>query len=550
MNAASLAVGSFALLGIAYKFYGGFLRERIFGITNLEPSPAVQRNDGVEFVPTNRWVLFGHQFASIAGLGPIVGPAIAVVWGWLPALLWVVFGSIFVGGVHDFGALAASLGFKGCGMGEITQRVVGRRAKNLFLVIIFFLLALAMGVFAILIAGLFIAYPKVVIPVFGLIVLAMLFGTALKRWGVPLGIASWVGVSLNLGLILVGIKFPILWSNAHGWITVLLIYALLASVLPIWLLLTPRDYLNSYKLYLSLGAILVGLLMGADEFKMVAPAVQSVAGAPSLFPFLFITIACGACSGFHSLVSSGTTVRQLKCRTDSQMMGYGAMLMEGALAVLVILACTAGVGADFWNENYQNWATINAKGVPLRSFVEGAGAFIARTGLDLEFAKTFIAVVVIAFAMTTLDSATRLLRYNIEEIGTAYGTPSLRNKWTASIVAVVAIAFFAFLKMPNESGEMVPAGLLLWQLFGTTNQLLGGLALLVVTAWLVQRKRPSGWTYWPMILMFTMTLWAMVVKLLVFWGKGQWGPLGVGAVIFALALLIIWEAVGVLRGAN
>ncbi len=543
-------MGSFALLGIAYKFYGGFLRERIFGITNLEPSPAVQRNDGVEFVPTNRWVLFGHQFASIAGLGPIVGPAIAVVWGWLPALLWVVFGSIFVGGVHDFGALAASLGFKGCGMGEITQRVVGRRAKNLFLVIIFFLLALAMGVFAILIAGLFIAYPKVVIPVFGLIVLAMLFGTALKRWGVPLGIASWVGVSLNLGLILVGIKFPILWSNAHGWITVLLIYALLASVLPIWLLLTPRDYLNSYKLYLSLGAILVGLLMGADEFKMVAPAVQSVAGAPSLFPFLFITIACGACSGFHSLVSSGTTVRQLKCRTDSQMMGYGAMLMEGALAVLVILACTAGVGADFWNENYQNWATINAKGVPLRSFVEGAGAFIARTGLDLEFAKTFIAVVVIAFAMTTLDSATRLLRYNIEEIGTAYGTPSLRNKWTASIVAVVAIAFFAFLKMPNESGEMVPAGLLLWQLFGTTNQLLGGLALLVVTAWLVQRKRPSGWTYWPMILMFTMTLWAMVVKLLVFWGKGQWGPLGVGAVIFALALLIIWEAVGVLRGAN
>ena len=543
-------MGSFALLGIAYKFYGGFLRERIFGITNLEPSPAVQRNDGVEFVPTNRWVLFGHQFASIAGLGPIVGPAIAVVWGWLPALLWVVFGSIFVGGVHDFGALAASLGFKGCGMGEITQRVVGRRAKNLFLVIIFFLLALAMGVFAILIAGLFIAYPKVVIPVFGLIVLAMLFGTALKRWGVPLGIASWVGVSLNLGLILVGIKFPILWSNAHGWITVLLIYALLASVLPIWLLLTPRDYLNSYKLYLSLGAILVGLLMGADEFKMVAPAVQSVAGAPSLFPFLFITIACGACSGFHSLVSSGTTVRQLKCRTDSQMMGYGAMLMEGALAVLVILACTAGVGADFWNENYQNWATINAKGVPLRSFVEGAGAFIARTGLDLEFAKTFIAVVVIAFAMTTLDSATRLLRYNIEEIGTAYGTPSLRNKWTASIVAVVAIAFFAFLKMPNESGEMVPAGLLLWQLFGTTNQLLGGLALLVVTAWLVQRKRPSGWTYWPMILMFTMTLWAMVIKLLVFWGKGQWGPLGVGAVIFALALLIIWEAVGVLRGAN
>lgn len=543
-------MGSFALLGIAYKFYGGFLRERIFGITNLEPSPAVQRNDGVEFVPTNRWVLFGHQFASIAGLGPIVGPAIAVVWGWLPALLWVVFGSIFVGGVHDFGALAASLGFKGCGMGEITQRVVGRRAKNLFLVIIFFLLALAMGVFAILIAGLFIAYPKVVIPVFGLIVLAMLFGTALKRWGVPLGIASWVGVSLNLGLILVGIKFPILWSNAHGWITVLLIYALLASVLPIWLLLTPRDYLNSYKLYLSLGAILVGLLMGADEFKMVAPAVQSVAGAPSLFPFLFITIACGACSGFHSLVSSGTTVRQLKCRTDSQMMGYGAMLMEGALAVLVILACTAGVGADFWNENYQNWATINAKGVPLRSFVEGAGAFIARTGLDLEFAKTFIAVVVIAFAMTTLDSATRLLRYNIEEIGTAYGTPSLRNKWTASIVAVVAIAFFAFLKMPNESGEMVPAGLLLWQLFGTTNQLLGGLALLVVTAWLVQRKRPSGWTYWPMILMFTMTLWAMVIKLLVFWGKGQWGPLGVGTVIFALALLIIWEAVGVLRGAN
>lgn len=541
MNASTITIVSFLLLLIAYRFYGGFLRKRIFQINDNKKSPAVEKNDGVEYVPTNRWILFGHQFASIAGLGPIVGPAIAVIWGWAPALLWVVLGSIFIGGVHDFGSLAASLNHQGRGIGDITEEIVGKRAKNLFLIIIFFLLALAMGVFAILIAGLFGKFHEVIVPVFGLIAVAMIFGTALKKMGVPLVPASIVGVGLNLGLILIGIKNPVEWGTSEQWITILLVYAMLASVLPVWLLLTPRDYLNSYKLYVFLGAITLGLFFGNQDFQMVAPAIQPVVeGAPSIFPFLFITVACGAISGFHCLVSSGTTVRQLEKRTDSQMLGYGAMLLEGAFAILVIIACTSGVGEDFWNKNYMVWNSI--EGGALSSFIVGGGNMIAGLGLDVTFSQTFVAVVTIAFAMTTLDSATRLLRYNVEEIGKSFNLSKLQNKYTAGFFAIVSIAFFAFMKIGGK-----PAGLTLWSLFGTTNQLLGGLALLVITVWLAKTKKPTWLTYWPMMFLFSMTIWAMVINLNTFYTEKQWEPFSVGLGIFILAILIIQESFQVLK---
>jgi len=541
MNASIIAIVSFALLIAAYRFYGGFLRKKIFQIDDNKKSPAVEKNDGVEYVPTSRWILFGHQFASIAGLGPIVGPAIAVIWGWAPALLWVVLGSIFIGGVHDFGSLAASLNYQGRGIGDITEEIVGKRAKNLFLIIIFFLLALAMGVFAILIAGLFGKFHEVIVPVFGLIGVAMIFGTALKKMGVPLVPASIVGVGLNLGLILIGINNPVEWGTSEQWITILLIYAMLASVLPVWLLLTPRDYLNSYKLYVFLGAITLGLFFGKQDFQMVAPAIQPVVeGAPSIFPFLFITVACGAISGFHCLVSSGTTVRQLEKRTDSQMLGYGAMLLEGAFAVLVIIACTSGVGQDFWNKNYMVWDSI--EGGALSSFIVGGGNMIAGLGLDVTFSQTFVAVVTIAFAMTTLDSATRLLRYNVEEIGRSFNFPKLQNKYIAGIFAIVSIAFFAFMKIGGK-----PAGLTLWSLFGTTNQLLGGLALLVITVWLAKTKKPTWLTYWPMMFLFSMTIWAMVINLITFYNEKQWEPFSVGLGVFILAILIIQESFQVLK---
>ena len=541
MNASIIAIVSFALLIAAYRFYGGFLRKKIFQIDDNKKSPAVEKNDGVEYVPTSRWILFGHQFASIAGLGPIVGPAIAVIWGWAPALLWVVLGSIFIGGVHDFGSLAASLNYQGRGIGDITEEIVGKRAKNLFLIIIFFLLALAMGVFAILIAGLFGKFHEVIVPVFGLIGVAMIFGTALKKMGVPLVPASIVGVGLNLGLILIGINNPVEWGTSEQWITILLIYAMLASVLPVWLLLTPRDYLNSYKLYVFLGAITLGLFFGKQDFQMVAPAIQPVVeGAPSIFPFLFITVACGAISGFHCLVSSGTTVRQLEKRTDSQMLGYGAMHLEGAFAVLVIIACTSGVGQDFWNKNYMVWDSI--EGGALSSFIVGGGNMIAGLGLDVTFSQTFVAVVTIAFAMTTLDSATRLLRYNVEEIGRSFNFPKLQNKYIAGIFAIVSIAFFAFMKIGGK-----PAGLTLWSLFGTTNQLLGGLARLVITVWLAKTKKPTWLTYWPMMFLFSMTIWAMVINLITFYNEKQWEPFSVGLGVFILAILIIQESFQVLK---
>jgi carbon starvation protein len=605
-NSLFIALASGVGFIVAYYTYGRFIARKILGFDPSKPTPALQRPDGVDYVSTHPAVLYGHHFSSIAGLGPIVGPAIAVVWGWGPALLWILFGSIFMGAVHDLATLYASLRHEGRGIGDLTNEVIGPRARILFLIIIFFLLALAMGVFALYMAKLFTDMcPQAVVPTFSLIAIAVIIGLLVYklRWG--LGKTTLIGLVLMFAMLVVGLRLPVpLWrafvsdssvrqsitvqrGETHAgldhetslladpaathfqsqaetdpsvagyaatiraagqrgratWTYVLLGYAFIASVLPVWLLLQPRDYINSYQLYLGLLAMLVGLVVWHPSVKASAFASAGTSTDPVL-PFLFITVACGAISGFHNLVSSGTTVRQLRSEAHAQPIGYGAMLTEGFLAVLVILA-------DRFNTFYHA-SQING----LAAFLSGAGTVVSKPVLGLGtalgvspatvelFCKSFMAVVVISFAMTTLDSATRLLRFNVEEIGKVVGVPLLRNRYVASMVAVIAIGFFALIKIGGK-----PAGVTLWQLFGTTNQLLAAIGLLVVSVMLYKMGKPIIYTMLPMVLMVISVAWAMTYKLIEFYRTGVVGGdsgafalFVVGAVLLVLAIWLVIEA--------
>ncbi len=560
-------VGCLCLYALGFFVYARFLAGRVFRLDPDRKTPAHLYRDDVDYVPTNRFVLFGHHFASITGLAPMLGPAVAVIWGWVPAMLWVVFGAIFIGCVHDFGALVVSMRAKGQSMGKVADGVIGPRAKFLFLALIFFGVALAMGVFVQIISTLFQArgdfdpadfstattsFPSSVLPSGALMVLAMGMGYLLYKKKFPLGKTTLVCFALMLFFVWLGTIYPTLgldpevWPGDTGWKCTLLGYAALASVLPVWSLLQARDFLNSLLLYLGLGAAYLGLFVLQPQFQ--APAVQmNPEGAPGLFPFVFIVIACGAASGFHGLVSSGTTAKQIGNEKDAHFIAYGGMVGESLLGLLAVLACTAGFQSDAaWHTAYRDWSTIQVGlGNKLGAFIQGTANFLQALGLDANLAAGFIAVIVVSFALTTLDSATRLLRFNVSEIGRALRLKILENRFVATGIAVAAIGFFAFYTIPNKNPDLPPqsAGLTLWTLFGITNQLLAGLTLLVVSLYLFQRGRNSLFTGIPALFMLTSTLWATVNRLRGFWTEGNALLFVVGLCLFILALWIIVEAV-------
>jgi carbon starvation protein len=351
MNAAIPTVLALLAYFLGYRFYSKFLANKIFCLDEKQVTPAHGLNDGIDYVPTPKMVLFGHHYASIAGLAPMLGPAVAVIWGWFPAMMWVVFGALFVGCVHDFGSMVVSLRARGMSIGKVAEGIIGKRAKTLFHFVIFFLVALAMGVFIYVIAFLFspapipaqadIHFPQAVIPSFGLMLIAASIGWLGYRKKISWNLLTPAGFSLLLLLVFIsknetilsatGLNNPQLAPAVFGWSMILLVYAFLASVLPVWSLLQPRDFLNSLLLYLGLGSLYIGFFILQPEF--VAPAVRlHPQGAPSLFPFVFIIIACGAASGFHSLVASGTTAKQLNKETDARFIGFGGMVGESMLA--------------------------------------------------------------------------------------------------------------------------------------------------------------------------------------------------------------------------
>ena len=524
---------------VAYRFYARHLARRLFELDPARPTPAHTLRDNLDYVPANRYVLFGHHYASITGLSPMLGPAIAVIWGWLPAMLWLVLGAVFVGAVHDFTVLAVSIRARGMSIGKITESLVGPRGKTLFHVIIFFLIALAMGVFVHIVAVLFSPefYPAAVLPSGLLMLIAVSAGMLIyqRGWGIPP--ITTLGFVAMLGLLWIGIEYPIIGPSLSQWKWGLLVYAFVASVLPVWLLLQPRDYINSLLLYLALGSMYVGFFVMRPTFA--APAVNlHPEGAPSMFPFVFVVIACGAASGFHSLVSSGTSAKQLNRETDALFIGYGAMIGESLVGLMAVLACTAGfVSQEEWLAHYRSWQSAEGLGHSIGAFIGGTSGFLGSLGMPAELANTFVALVVVSFALTSLDSATRLLRYNVAEIAETVRLPALGNRYVASALAVAAIWFFAFFEVGGES-----AGLVLWQIFGTTNQLLAGLALLAVTLYLLQRRKPIRYTLLPMLFMLVSTLTAMASNLLGFAQQGEWILLLTGGVIFVLAVWLVAEA--------
>jgi len=549
----ALAAGAFYL---AFRFYSAHLGRRVLALDAGRPTPAQQINDGVDYVPTRPSVLFGHHFASIAGLGPIVGPAIAVVWGWLPALLWVVLGSIFIGAVHDFAVLGISMRHRGRTIGDIADEVLGPRARILFMLIILFAIALAMGVFALIISDLFSyfgadpaaqvsrAYPEAVIPSVGLIIVAVITGYLIHRRSFPFAPTVAVGVAVMFALLAAGIAFPLMLEAKQLWIWLLLGYAFVASVLPVWLLLQPRDFLSSFNLYAMLALLAAAFIWGHPQ--ITAPALRTEAlgdpggSLPALFPFLFITVACGAVSGFHCMVSSGTTSKQIRSEADARAIGYGGMITEGFLAVIVIMACAAGYSAAEWGSLYKAGIGGTTVGVKIGAFVDGAANIAASIGIPLLIGKTFLAVTIVAFALTTLDSGTRLIRYTIEELARIARLPSrLNNRFVASALAVGVIGYFALMQIDGR-----PAGLALWKLFGTSNQLLAGIALLVATVYFFKQRRPTVYTFLPMLFMLSITTWALALSLQGWLADpaGNMPLIVVGGIIVLLLAWLIVEA--------
>ncbi len=595
---------------IAYHTYGRWLARKLFRLDPTAEVPSVQINDDHDYVPTAKSIVFGHHFTSIAGTGPIVGPALAIMWGWVPALLWVVFGSIFIGAVHDLGTLVVSLRNRGMTVGEIAGRVLNPRTRLLFLFILLFALWVVLAIFGWVIASVFTMFPQSILPVFLQIPIAIWIGVAVHRRGKNLLLPSAIALGLMYLTVWFGAACPGMeWTGGHlgagiqslnetlaawpvwVWVAILLAYCYVASVIPVWMLLQPRDYINSLQLVSSLGLILIGLAVAAMiggvaptpeatrmPLELVAPAFnRDPLNAPPILPFLFVTIACGAISGFHCLVSSGTSSKQLKNETDAQFVGFGSMLLEGFLATLVIIAVAAGIGfgwsaqfgtlagAELWQKLYANWATVTG-GTAIGAFVVGSANFLEAMGINHAMATALMGVLVASFAGTTLDTATRLQRYVIQELAGTFapkklpadnvGAPQpafslnplvwLTNPHGATLFAVGSAFVLALFPKPDDPwtwATIGKGGLILWPLFGATNQLLAGLAFLVITFWLWRRGLPIKFTLVPMLFMLCLPVWAMVSDLGNWWSKGQYLLSIVAGLVVALELWMIAEAI-------
>ena len=621
----TLLIAALAGVGflVAYHTYGRWLGRKVFDLSADLVCPAHRLRDNKDYVPTAKPVVFGHHFTSIAGTGPIVGPAIAVMWGWLPALLWVVLGSIFIGAVHDFGSLVVSLRNRGQTVGDIAGRVLNNRARLLFLFVLFMALTIVLAIFGLVIAAVFRLYPAAIFPTVIQIPLAIAIGVWLHRKGARLFVPSLIALLLMYVAVILGDTGWLGELNAAMaawptivWVGVLLVYSYIASVLPVWVLLQPRDYINSLQLLTALALIVLGLgvaaaiggaPVGAAEgrppLEIAAPAWDfAPSEAPMIFPFLFITIACGAISGFHCLVSSGTSSKQLDKEPDARFVGYGGMLMEGFLATLVILACVAGLGlgtqtesgvllgAEAWQTRYASWTAAGSLGAKVSAFVDGAANFLRAMGVPAGAAVALMGVLVASFAGTTLDTACRLQRYVVQELAAAVARVTsrpkcpacgaelpgnvsgscpacggeleaatgaepaglgplglLRNRHGATIFAIVLAGVIAALPAPGKAWTLQSAGtggLILWPLFGATNQLLGGLAFLVIAFYLWRRNKPTWFLAPPMLFMLVMPAWAMAVQV-PDWLSAEspnWPVIVIGLATLALEAWMIAEA--------
>lgn len=560
MNSLVLLVATAIAYLLAYRLYGRYLGHKIFRLTNSTTMPSTALNDGVDFIPSKKHIVLGHHFTTIAGLGPIVGPAIGIIWGWLPAFLWVLFGSIFMGAVHDFSAMAISARNQGRTIGDLTGDIISPGTKYAFQVIIQFLLWIVVSIFAMIMGVLFQMYPQAVIPVMMEIPIAIWLGWQLRRGKSDL-LYSLMAVALMFVFIGVGQRWPLTLPAVMGsavitWSLVLFVYVFVASTLPVDVLLQPRDYINSHQLMIVMAMLTVGVVVAHPQ--ITAPAINPAAMAagsdiPPLFPLLFITIACGAISGFHSLAASGTSVKQVSKEKDMLTIGYGGMLLEGILATIAIIAIAGGLGMGMekqgvlftgsaaFDAHYATWASAQGLGPKIGAFVTGAANMMASFGLPKEMGATLMAVFIVSFAGTTLDSASRIQRLSLQELCKNRNGQVIRpldNRYVATFVVVLLAALLSFVK-PGAKGALV-----LWPLFGALNQLLAALGLTVATVYLARKGRNFLVTMIPMVFMLIMTSWAMINNLQKFLSTGEVALAALSLIIFALSA---WLLSGALR---
>jgi len=539
------------LLGLAgmtlgWFFYSKFIATKIYQLDPNFVTPAHEFNDGVDYHPTNKYVLWGHHFTSVAGAAPIVGPAIAVYWGWVPAVLWVTIGTVFFAGVHDFGALWASARHQGKSIGSLSEAVIGKRTRSLFMVVIFLVLLMVNAVFGVVIAGAFVNTPNAVFPAWSAIVVALIIGQLIHR-NYNLMLLSIVGVFALYGSIYVGSVVPlelpagILGLSANGnWILILFIYAAIASMLPVWVLLQPRDFINGMQLFVGLILLYGAVVLSLPDIS--APAFNHQVGvdAPSLIPLLFVTIACGAVSGFHGIVSSGTSSKQLNKETDARFVGYMASIGEGSLALITIVAVSGVALAatpEIWHQIYEKYGTAGAA-----TFIQGGAQMITNGwGLPVGISTTLLATMVVLFAGTTMDSGVRLQRYIIQEWGDIYGIDLFKKGVIATLIAVFCCLLLAF----GAGGASGSGGLEIWPLFGSTNQILAGMTLLVISVKLIKMGRPARYTLIPMIFVLITSCWAAILKLIEFWLAANWLLVTIDIVVLVTSFMVILEAASV-----
>ncbi len=541
MSAVLLLVIGLAALLVGYKFYSKFIAEKIYQLDPDFETPSHTMRDDVDYIPTHRVVLWGHHFTTVAGAAPIIGPGIAVIWGWLPAFIWVVVGTMFFAGVHDFGSIWASVRNRARSIGALTEDVVSQRARTLFMIVIFLLLLMVNAVFGVVISESLQATPSSVIPTWSAIAVALVIGVSIYRLHLPLFWPTAIGTLTLYLFIYIGEIMPIeLPQRVLGlqpgaqWIIILFGYAAVASLLPVWLLLQPRDYINGIQLFIGLG-LLYGTVLIASP-TIVAPALNLnvPVGTPPLVPLLFVTIACGAISGFHGLVGSGTTSKQLNKEPDARFVGYLGSLGEGCLALVsIIVACAGFASLADWEAMYSQFGNGG-----MLAFVQGGATIVtAGSGLSFGFATTLLTVMAVLFAATTMDSGVRLQRYIIQEWGGIYGIPVLQNGYVATGLAVATCLTLAF----GVGGADGSGGMLIWPLFGTTNQLLAGLTLLVISLMLVKLGRPARYTLIPMAFVTTMAFLSALYQLWNLYSNAQYLLLSLDILILIAAVFVILE---------
>jgi carbon starvation protein len=519
-----LVISGFILLA-AYFVYGRYIFKK-FNIQNENITPAHRLTDGVDYVPSKPIVVLGHHFASIAGAGPIVGPIIAVSFGWIPAVIWILVGGIFFGAVHDLGSMVASLRNDGKSIGVIIQNNIGRQGKQLFMLFSFSTLILIIGVFADVIAKTFVANPGVASASILFILLAITFGLLNKFFTSKSAftILSIIGVVLMYYFVYLGMQLPFT-LDYQIWIYILLAYGFVASVTPVTILLQPRDYLNSFLLYGLILSAVIGVVVANPTITMDSDVQFHSESLGFLFPVLFVTIACGAISGFHSLVASGTTSKQIDQEKDVKLIGFGGMLIESFLAII-------SVGAVIVISRQEYNLRLMGEG-PVSLFADGLGGMISAMGISAPFAIGFVALTVSAFALTTLDTCTRLARFTFQEFFEGLEHPTTKTLSQNRFLATGVVVVLAILLL--LSGEFTT----LWPIFGSANQLLAALALLAIAVWLAKQKIKANFVIIPMFFMFAVTMTSLVLFAWKNYQVEAYTLSVIAALLFLLSLVLI-----------